>query len=68
MMKLILLSKFSDYLWILLQQLFHWAAVLKRIKIIFHELITESEGKELRQLLMSFSRPDICMDISMFVP
>jgi hypothetical protein len=52
----------------LVQQLFHWAAVLKRIKIFFHELITEGKGKELRQLLMSFSRPDICMDISMFVP
>jgi hypothetical protein len=52
----------------LVQRLFHWAIVLKRLKIVFHELITESKAKELRQLLLSFSRIDICIDISTFVP
>ncbi|KAK1646911.1 hypothetical protein QYE76_064716 [Lolium multiflorum] len=52
----------------LVQRLFHWAIVLKRLKIVLHELITESKAKELRQLLLSFSRLDICIDISMFVP
>ncbi|KAM0883366.1 hypothetical protein ACQ4PT_031678 [Festuca glaucescens] len=52
----------------LVQRLFHWATALKRMKIVFHELITESKANELCQLLPSFSRPDICMDISMFVP
>ncbi|XP_051223443.1 putative F-box/FBD/LRR-repeat protein At4g03220 isoform X3 [Lolium perenne] len=50
------------------QRLFRWATVLKEVTIIFHELITESKAKELRQLLLSFSRPDISMDISMCVP
>jgi hypothetical protein len=52
----------------LVQRLFHWAIVLKRLKIVLHELITESKAKELRQLLLSFSRIDICIDISTFVP
>ncbi|KAM0918666.1 hypothetical protein ACQ4PT_008704 [Festuca glaucescens] len=52
----------------LVQRLFHWARVLKRMKIMFDESITGSKAKELRQLLLSFSRPDICMNISMFVP
>ena len=52
----------------LVQRLFHWATVLKRMKIILDEPVTESKAKELHQLLLSFSRPDVCMNISMFVP
>ncbi|KAM0876528.1 hypothetical protein ACQ4PT_036107 [Festuca glaucescens] len=52
----------------LAQRLFHWARVLKRMKIMFDESITGSKAKELPQLLLSFSRPDICMNVSMFVP
>uniref|UniRef100_A0ACD5VL57 Uncharacterized protein n=1 Tax=Avena sativa TaxID=4498 RepID=A0ACD5VL57_AVESA len=38
----------------LVQRLFHWATVLKRMKIIFHDSGAESKAKELRQLLLSF--------------
>lgn len=48
----------------LVQRLFHWATSLKRLEIEFHELIPESKVKELRQLLLSFSRPDVCIDWS----
>jgi hypothetical protein len=52
----------------LVLRLFHWATVLKRMKIIFHESITESKEKELRQLFLSFSRLEISMDFSTFAP
>uniref|UniRef100_A0ACD5VMS5 Uncharacterized protein n=1 Tax=Avena sativa TaxID=4498 RepID=A0ACD5VMS5_AVESA len=52
----------------LVQRLFHWATVVKKVKIIFDELITEGKAKELRQLLPSFCRAEVCMDISMSVP
>jgi hypothetical protein len=48
----------------LVQRLFHWATSLKRLEIDFHELIPESKLKKLRQLLPSFSRPDVCIDWS----
>jgi hypothetical protein len=58
----------TEHEFALVQRLFHWATVLKRVKITFHELITESKAEELRQLLLSSCRPDIRMDISMGVP
>ncbi|XP_051228010.1 F-box protein At5g03100 [Lolium perenne] len=50
----------------LVQRIFHWATVLRRAKISFHEPITESNERELRQLLLSFPRVDISMDFSVF--
>jgi hypothetical protein len=58
----------SDLEVALVLRLFHWAKVLKRMKIIFHESITESKDKELRQLFLSFSSLDTSMDFSTFVP
>jgi hypothetical protein len=48
----------------LVQRLFHWATVLKRGEIFFHPSVTESKAEELRQLVLSLCRPDICMDFT----
>ncbi|XBI41580.1 hypothetical protein VPH35_126032 [Triticum aestivum] len=45
----------------LVKRLFHWTTMLKGMTVEFHESITESKGEELHKLLLSFSRPDICM-------
>ncbi|XP_044407662.1 putative F-box/FBD/LRR-repeat protein At4g03220 isoform X1 [Triticum aestivum] len=46
-----------------LKRLFSWATSLKRMMVTFHDSITESKGRELQQLLLSFSRPEICICI-----
>ena len=48
----------------LVKRLFKWATMLERVTVIFHDSITESNGEEFRQLLLSFSRPAICMKFS----
>ena len=48
----------------LVKRLFKWATMLERVTVIFHDSITESNGEEFRQLLLSFSRPAICMEFS----
>jgi uncharacterized membrane protein YheB (UPF0754 family) len=54
----------TEHEFALMQRLFHWATVLKRVKIIFDLSITESKAEELRQLVLSLCRPEICMDIT----
>uniref|UniRef100_A0A0E0HWE5 F-box domain-containing protein n=1 Tax=Oryza nivara TaxID=4536 RepID=A0A0E0HWE5_ORYNI len=41
--------------------LFSWAAVLKQMTINFHNSITVSTARELCEMLLSFSRPEISM-------
>uniref|UniRef100_A0A453T5B4 FBD domain-containing protein n=1 Tax=Aegilops tauschii subsp. strangulata TaxID=200361 RepID=A0A453T5B4_AEGTS len=48
----------------LVERLFKWATMLERVTVIFHDSISESNGEEFRQLLLSFSRPAICMKFS----
>ncbi|VAI93003.1 unnamed protein product [Triticum turgidum subsp. durum] len=43
------------------KRLFNWTTVLKRMTVNFRVSMTESKAKELRQQLLSFSRPRICM-------
>lgn len=43
------------------KRLFNWATVLKKMTVTFDHSITESKAKELCQMLLSFSRPEICM-------
>ncbi|XBI04160.1 hypothetical protein VPH35_132496 [Triticum aestivum] len=43
------------------KRLFNWTTVLKRMTVNFRVSMTESNAKELRQQLLSFSRPGICM-------
>ncbi|KAM3372476.1 hypothetical protein ACQJBY_019385 [Aegilops geniculata] len=45
----------------LVKRLFKWATMLERVAVIFHDSIAESNREELRRLLLSFSRPAICM-------
>lgn len=58
----------TEYEVALVKKLFDWATVLNLMTVYFAESITESKVEELRQLLLSFSRPDICMKVNMFVP
>uniref|UniRef100_I1Q7Z2 FBD domain-containing protein n=1 Tax=Oryza glaberrima TaxID=4538 RepID=I1Q7Z2_ORYGL len=41
------------------ERLFSWAAVLKQMTINFHNSITVSTARELCEMLLSFSRPEI---------
>jgi acid stress-induced BolA-like protein IbaG/YrbA len=50
----------------LLKQLFSWATVLKKIKVTFDPLMTESMAKELCEMLISFSRTETCMEFYMY--
>uniref|UniRef100_A0A0E0AJX2 F-box domain-containing protein n=1 Tax=Oryza glumipatula TaxID=40148 RepID=A0A0E0AJX2_9ORYZ len=43
------------------ERLFSWAAVLKQMTINFHNSITVSTARELCEMLLSFSRPEISM-------
>ncbi|VAH57142.1 unnamed protein product [Triticum turgidum subsp. durum] len=42
-------------------RLFSWAPVLKRMTVNFHYSVTENKAEELCQVLLTFSRPEICM-------
>ncbi|KAF7027919.1 hypothetical protein CFC21_039908 [Triticum aestivum] len=42
-------------------RLFSWAPVLKRMTVNFHYSVTENKAEELCQVLLTFSRPGICM-------
>ncbi|XP_048542829.1 uncharacterized protein LOC125521806 isoform X2 [Triticum urartu] len=44
------------------KRLFNWTTVLKRMTVNFRVSMTKSKAKELRQQLLSFSRPGICME------
>ncbi|VAI80889.1 unnamed protein product [Triticum turgidum subsp. durum] len=48
----------------LVKRLFKWATMLERVTVSFHDSISESNDEEFRQLLLSFSRPAICMKFS----
>jgi hypothetical protein len=48
------------------KQLFIWATALERMKITLDSSVTESVTKELCQVLGSFSRPEIRMEIQTF--
>ena len=48
----------------LVKRLFKWATMLERVAVIFHDSVDESNCEELRRLLLSFSRPAICMKFS----
>lgn len=54
----------TDHELALVKRLFKWATMLERVTVIFHDSITESNDEEFRQLLLSFSRPAICMKFS----
>ncbi|KAL6880291.1 hypothetical protein ACP4OV_011856 [Aristida adscensionis] len=45
-----------------MERLLNWAAVLKKLSVIFDVSVTESMAKELYQIVQSFSRPEICME------
>ncbi|KAF6986787.1 hypothetical protein CFC21_004507 [Triticum aestivum] len=45
----------------LVRRLFKWTTMLKRMTVHFNDSVTQSKGKELCQLLLSFSTPEICM-------
>ncbi|KAM0852075.1 hypothetical protein ACQ4PT_052007 [Festuca glaucescens] len=44
------------------ERLFSWATALKEVTVTFHQSITESIGRDLCQPLLSFSRPETCME------
>lgn len=46
-------------------RLISWATVLKRMTVNFHDSITENKVEELSQLLLTFSRPEVCMTFRM---
>ena len=48
----------------LVKRLFKWATMLERVTVSFHDSVSESNDEEFRQLLLSFSRPAICMKFS----
>ncbi|SPT16053.1 unnamed protein product [Triticum aestivum] len=48
----------------LVKRLLKWATMLERVAVIFHDSIAESNREEFRRLLLSFSRPAICMKFS----
>uniref|UniRef100_M8BA26 FBD domain-containing protein n=1 Tax=Aegilops tauschii TaxID=37682 RepID=M8BA26_AEGTA len=48
----------------LVKRLLKWARMLERVAVIFHDSIAESNREEFRRLLLSFSRPAICMKFS----
>uniref|UniRef100_A0A0D3GLN4 F-box domain-containing protein n=1 Tax=Oryza barthii TaxID=65489 RepID=A0A0D3GLN4_9ORYZ len=47
----------------LVKRLFSWAVVLKDMTINFYHSVPESTAKEVCQMLLNFSRPEICMKI-----
>uniref|UniRef100_A0A0A9DFY0 Uncharacterized protein n=1 Tax=Arundo donax TaxID=35708 RepID=A0A0A9DFY0_ARUDO len=49
-----------------LRRLFSWATVLKKITVTLNHSVSESMAKELRQMLQSFCRPEICMEFYMY--
>lgn len=48
------------------QQLFRWATVVKKMTVSFHHSVTRSKAKDLCQMLLSFSRPEICMEFYVY--
>ncbi|GJN24566.1 hypothetical protein PR202_gb12315 [Eleusine coracana subsp. coracana] len=50
-----------------MKQLFNWETVLKKLTITFNHSITESEAKAFCQMLGSFSRREICIDVVPYV-
>jgi len=48
------------------KQLFTWAKVLEKVTVAFKESVTESVAKELSEVLRSFCRPEIHMQILAF--
>lgn len=47
----------------LVKRLFSWAVVLKDMTINFYHSVPENTAKEVCQMLLNFSRPEICMKI-----
>jgi acid stress-induced BolA-like protein IbaG/YrbA len=45
------------------KQLFNWVTSLEKMRVVFDESVTESVAKELSQVLRSFARPEIRMEI-----
>jgi hypothetical protein len=49
------------------KQLFNWATSLEKMRVVFDESVTESVAKELSQVLRSFARPEIRMEIHTYM-
>ena len=45
------------------KQLFIWGTALEKMTVFFDESVTENVAKELSQVLRSFARPEIRMEI-----
>lgn len=56
----------ADHQVAFVKRLFTWAVMLKKIEIAFHLLMSESKVRELRQTLLSFSRPRTHMEFYMY--
>ncbi|TVU40418.1 hypothetical protein EJB05_13882 [Eragrostis curvula] len=57
--------KGAEYEVTFVKQLFSWATVLRKMRITFANLVSESMASELRERLLTFSRPEVCVEFKM---
>ncbi|CAN6180929.1 unnamed protein product [Urochloa humidicola] len=56
----------AEYEVTFVKQLFNWATVLKKLRIIFDYRISESKAREFRRALAGFSRPETSVEFYMY--
>ncbi|TVU40432.1 hypothetical protein EJB05_13897, partial [Eragrostis curvula] len=57
--------KGAEYEVTFVKQLFSWATVLQKMQITFANLVSESMASKLRERLLTFSRPEVCVEFRM---